>query len=76
MLRTSSYLAIESKVGSSTSDSIAKYKKLRLNNSVIFSRTCVRNSKMNDAARAQLTFQMLTLLAKIVYIDTGYQANL
>ena len=33
----------------------------------IFTRTSVRVSKMNAAARAQLTFQMLTLLKKYLY---------
>ena len=33
-----------------------------------FTRTYFRVSKMNDVARAQLTFQLLTLLPNYIYI--------
>ena len=37
-----------------------------------FTRTSVRESKMNAVARAQLTFQMLTLLKKYLYHQSQY----
>ena len=42
-----------------------------LKNFDTFTRTPIRVSKMNAVARAQLTFQMLTLLQKYILVADG-----
>ena len=55
-------LGMNPKVGGSSPSQVETFYCLK--NFDIFTRTPVRVSKMNDVSRAQLTFQMLTLLQK------------